>query len=167
MSLGAILTAMEEDTGLSSGTPLDYGSNLLFFVETTTGVTQGGPGSGGLNQVTSWADQSDNSLVFSVPATDARPPEFEPNSIVVPDGPNIDGITFQESPTAQDRKLSNGGLDQDEVLDSIFSGGSQFDRTFGFAARIDTLDSSNTSEDNTLFDKGFFFSNGFALYQPA
>lgn len=157
MSVAALLAAIDENSGFLTGTPLDYGSNLLFFVDDQQNiVVDPGAGEGGRDAVLSWTDQGPNGISFTVPATDARSPELEEDSIIVPDGPNINGISFEQSPTQQDRKLFN----DDDVLDSIFSGGTSFDRTFGFAARIDILNSVQTSQANSLLSKGFHRGTG-------
>ncbi|MGI9504666.1 MAG: hypothetical protein ACR2RE_16610 [Geminicoccaceae bacterium] len=156
MSIGALLTAIANNAGGLEGDPSDYGSNLLFWLESEQGVNQGGTGSGGLPEVVSWLDQSDNSNLFTVPSAPlvTRPPELEANSVN-----GLPGITFQESPTAQDRKLSSNAI----TFDSIFAGLSNTFVSIGFAARIDTLASSNTSANNTILSKGFQQGNGWVL----
>jgi len=150
MSIAPLLTAIANNAGGLEGDPSDYGSSLLFWLESEQGVNAAG------NDVVSWRDQSSNANLFTRPPAPliTRPPRLEPNSIN-----GLPGISFEEAPSAQDRKLSSNA----NTFDSIFSGLAGLGVTIGFAARIDTLASTSTGANNTLLSKGFRQSNGWIL----
>ena len=160
MPIGALLTAIANNQGGLDGDPSDYGSNLLFWLESEQGVSTSGTGPGGLPNVISWLDQSANANLFTLPSLPliSRSPLLEANAVN-----GLPGISFEEAPTAQDRKLSSNA----DTFDSIFSGLAGFGVTIGFAARIDVINSANTGADNTLLYKGFDQGNGWILQVEA
>lgn len=134
--MSLLLAALEEESSVASGTPLDYGDDLRLFLDAENGVATSGV------DVTSWTDQ-DNSDVFTVPGGD-QGPEFEASS-----QNGLPGLNFKQpiGETFLDRKL----LDPANSVDEHFSSGSA---AIGFAAKLDRITDSTFNTSNNLLSKG-------------
>ncbi len=128
------------------GTPLDYGDDLVMFLDAENGVTESS------NNVSQWTDQGDDAFDFDRPGGDDSP-QFESSS---QNGlPGINFESFGSSDLA--RRLNNA----DSGLDNLFGGAG--DKTLAFAARADALVDPVFSAEGALAEKGFRNENGWLL----
>lgn len=129
------------------GTPLDYGDDLLFFLDAENGVTRSG------TNVSQWTDQSSNAYDFNVPSGD-NDPQFESSS-----QNGLPGINFESTTGSNiDRRVSYTDID----LNNLFSGAGN--KSLAFACRADAFVDPTFGVEGTIIEKGFRDDNGWLLH---
>lgn len=122
---------------VTNATPLDYGDDLIFFLDAENGVTESA------GAVSLWTGQGPDAIEFEKPGSDTNP--FFLSSEVN----GLPAIDFSETApgTGLDRRLRSA----DSLLDNIFSGPGN--KSIAFAARVDAFEDTNFGVNSFIMDK--------------